>query len=228
MSVIDLKNTIVRRSLHDEIVDLVRDMITSGELEPGAKVPEKDLCTRFGVSRTPMREALKVLASDGLVTLTPNRGAFVSILTVDDLQDVFPVMGALEALSGELAAQFMTDAEIERVGELHASMVEQYRQGDLANYFRFNQQIHEAILEGSRNQTLIVTYRSMAGRVRRARYVANMSDDRWQKAVDEHEIILERLRKRDAKGLADILKSHLANKFETVKAWVLARNAGRT
>lgn len=223
MAVVDLKTSIVRRSLHDEIVDLVREMILSSELEPGEKVPEKDLCARFGVSRTPMREALKVLAVDGLVTLTPNRGAFVSTLTVDDLNDVFPVMGALESLSGELAATLMTDAEISGVRAIHAKMVKHYEKRDLSAYFKLNQAIHEAILEGSRNQTLIGMYRSLASRVRRARYLANMSDSRWQQAVDEHEIIIKRLEARDAKGLAEILKQHLANKFETVKAWVLER-----
>lgn len=223
MTVVDVKTSIVRRSLHDEIVDLVREMILSSELEPGEKVPEKDLCLRFGVSRTPMREALKVLAVDGLVTLTPNRGAFVSTLTVDDLNDVFPVMGALESLSGELAASLMSDADIARVRAIHTKMVTHYQKRDLSAYFKLNQQIHEAILEGSRNQTLIGMYRSLASRVRRARYLANMSDNRWQQAVDEHEIIIERLEARDARGLADILKQHLANKFETVKAWVLDR-----
>lgn len=223
MAVVDLKTSIVRRSLHDEIVDLVREMILSSELEPGEKVPEKDLCARFGVSRTPMREALKVLAVDGLVTLTPNRGAFVSTLTVDDLNDVFPVMGALESLSGELAATLMTDAEIAAVRAIHVKMVRHYEKRNLSAYFKLNQDIHEAILEGSRNQTLIGMYRSLASRVRRARYLANMSDSRWQQAVDEHEIIIERLEARDAEGLAEILKQHLANKFETVKAWVLER-----
>jgi len=223
MAIVDLKTSIIRRSLHDEIGDLVREMILSGDLEPGEKVPEKELCARFGVSRTPMREALKVLAADGLVTLTPNRGAFVTVLTIEDLADVFPVMGSLEALSGELAATLMTDAEIAEVRTIHTAMVEHFENRDLAAYFELNQRIHEAILEGSRNQTLIAMYRSLAGRVRRARYLANMSESRWQRAVEEHGIILQRLEKRDAKGLAEILKQHLANKLETVRTWVLER-----
>lgn len=224
MSLIDAKPSIIRRSLHDEIIDLIREMITSGELEPGEKVPEKDLCERFGVSRTPLREALKVLAVEGLVTLTPNRGAFVSVLTLEDLVDAFPVMGALEALSGELAAARMTDEEIAAVRHAHEAMVVHYEKRERAQYFRLNQQIHEAILMGSRNQTLIATYRALAGRVRRARYLANMSEPRWRQAVEEHEVILARLEDRDAKALAEVLKEHLANKFETVKAWVLARD----
>ncbi len=226
MTLIDMKPAIVRRSLHDEIVDLVRDMIQSGDLEPGEKVPEKELCERFGVSRTPMREALKVLAADGLVTLTPNRGSFVSVLTIEDLVDVFPVMGVLEALSGELATKLMTDKEIAAVRKLHERMVARYEAGDLTGYFALNQEIHEAILVGARNQTLTAMHRSLASRVRRARYVANMSASRWKQAVDEHETIIERLEQRDAAGLSQILKDHLANKFETVKAWVLERGGG--
>ncbi|MEL7544592.1 MAG: GntR family transcriptional regulator, partial [Pseudomonadota bacterium] len=91
---------IVRRSLHDELIERMRALITDGSLTPGEKVPEKALCAQFGVSRTPLREALKVLAHEGLVELIPNRGATVARLTVEDLDEVFPIMGALEALAG--------------------------------------------------------------------------------------------------------------------------------
>ena len=100
-----MDEAIVRRSLHDELVERLQRLIIEGELTPGEKVPEKELCERYNVSRTPMREALKVLASEGLVTLTPNRGSSVTAVTVEDLEEVFPVMGALEALSGELACR---------------------------------------------------------------------------------------------------------------------------
>ena len=88
----------MRRTLHHDVLERLRQMIFDGELSAGSKVRENDLCERFGVSRTPMREALKVLASEGLVHLTPNWGAVISELTLQDLEDAFPVMGALEAL----------------------------------------------------------------------------------------------------------------------------------
>ena len=93
---------IQRKSLHQELVDRLQLLVISGELTPGAKVPEKTLCIRFGVSRTPLREALKVLASDGLVRLEPNRGAWATQVTIDEVQEVFPVLGALEALSRDV------------------------------------------------------------------------------------------------------------------------------
>ncbi|MCG8561842.1 MAG: GntR family transcriptional regulator [Hyphomicrobiales bacterium] len=216
---------IVRRTLHDELLERLRQMIIHGDLEPGDKVPEKDLCDRFGVSRTPLREALKVLASEGLVTLTPNRGAMVSEVTLADLEEAFPVMGALEALSGEMACAHITDAEIAEIRSLHQAMVEHHERGDLSAYFRLNQQIHEALLDAARNQTLATAYRGLAGRIRRARYIANISADRWAEAVAEHEQILEALEARDGAALARILKRHLANTLETVKEGLAAGQA---
>ena len=216
-------STITRRSLHDELVERLRALIVEGTLEPGLKVPERDLCEQFAVSRTPMREALKVLAADGLVTLTPNRGAWVSKLTLPELEEVFPVMGALEALSGELACARITDKQVAAVRKLHERMVAHYRAGELDAYFAVNQQIHEAILEAADNETLSAQYLSLSTRIRRARYVANMTAERWAQAVDEHEQILSALEARDAASLANILRKHLSNKFATVKEWLLAQ-----
>ena len=175
------------------------------------------MCVRFGVSRTPLREALKVLASEGLVTLTPNRGAMIADLTLDDLEQAFPVMGALEAIAGEMACANITDSEFSRIKQLHEKMVAHYEARELAPYFRTNQKIHELILAAARNRTLSSLYRSLEGRIRQARYLANMSPTRWRQAVQEHEQILKALEARDGAALAQILKSHLANKFETVK-----------
>jgi DNA-binding GntR family transcriptional regulator len=131
-----MDDAIVRRSLHDELVERLQRLIIEGDLTPGEKVPEKELCERFNVSRTPMREALKVLANAGLVTLTPNRGASVTEVTVEDLQEVFPVMGALEALSGELACEKISDAELTAVRKLHEDMVGHYKAGACRNISR--------------------------------------------------------------------------------------------
>lgn len=217
---------IVRRTLHDELLERLRQLIVDGELVPGAKVPEKELCERFGVSRTPMREALKVLANEGLVTLTPNRGAMIAELTLEDLEETFPVMGALEALSGELACANITDVEIAQIRRLHAEMLAHYEARALRPYFQANQAIHERILAAARNQTLSALYRSLEGRLRQARFVANMSEKRWAQAVEEHERMIDALAARDGKKLATILKSHLENKFETVKEALQQRAAG--
>ena len=209
-------------SLHDELVERLRELIVESELEPGARVPERELCERFAVSRTPLREALKVLASEGLLELLPRRGARVARLTAADLDEMFPVMGTLEALAGELACARITEAEMAEVRALHYQMVLHATRGELPEYFRLNQRIHEAIMAAARNPTLARLYRGLAGRVRRARYLANMSKARWDQAVAEHEAILAALEKRDGAALGRVLKAHLRNKCETVKESFLA------
>ena len=207
-----------RDSLHSQIVERLRDLIHSGELAPKEKLNEKALCEQFGVSRTPLREALKVLSAERLVNITPHYGASVTELTIADLDEVFPIIGALEGLSGQLACALATDAEIANIERLHAEMVGHFEARDRAPYFASNEAIHDAILNAARNPTLAETLRGLAGRVRRARYWANMSEDRWARAVAEHEVILARLMARDGSGLAEILRTHLANKLETVRS----------
>lgn len=204
-------------SLHAGLVTGIRDMIVEGELEPGARVPERVLCERFGVSRTPLREALKALASEGLLELLPHRGARVARLTEADVDQMFPIMGALEALSGELACASLTEERFAEIQALHYQMVLHYTRRELKPYFDLNQRIHEKILEASGNPMLVQIYRNLAGRIRRARFLANMSPERWRKAVEEHEQILAALAKRDGAVLAEVLRRHLRNKCETVK-----------
>lgn len=209
---------IPRDSLHAQIVERLRLLIHSGELAPNEKLNEKALCDRFGVSRTPLREALKVLSAERLVRITPHYGASVTELTIADLEEVFPIIGALEGLAGAQACASATDADIEEIARLHADMLRHYEARDRAAYFACNEAVHDAILRAARNTTLSETLQGLAGRVRRARYQANMSEDRWARAVAEHDIILARLQARDGPGLADILRAHLQNKLETVRA----------
>lgn len=221
-------DTIQRRALHDEIIEKLRDMISEGELPPGTRVPEKLLCLRFGVSRTPLREALKVLGSEGLVDLLPNRGAMVARLTVNDIEELFPVMGQLEALAGELACQNATEEEVAEIRLLHSQMVLDFTRSNRSAYFKVNQEIHSKILGAARNQTLCNIYRALAGRVRHARYLANMSQARWAKAVEEHEQILTALAARDGVRLSRILKQHLTNKLEVVRESLLNEGSGKS
>lgn len=214
-----------RRSLHEDVTEALREMIVSGQLALGQKIPERELCEAYGVSRTPLREALKVLATDGLVTLEPNRGAWVSQITVEDLEEVFPVLGALEALAGELACINARDAEIEDIGRLHEEMLARYEARDLDRYFTVNREIHEAILAAARNETLAAHYTSLAARVTRSRYIASMTDERWQRAVEEHEEIMRALEARDGARLAAILRAHLENKRATVRDWLVTQQA---
>lgn len=220
------RSPIVRRSLlHEETVHRLRDLIVAGDLKAGERVPERALCERFGVSRTPLREALKVLASEGLVELLPNRGARVVKLTIDDIDEMFPVMAALEALAGELACLRISDEGIAEIRAFHYQMALHHTRRELDDYFRLNQKIHEKILEAAGNPTLTNLYRGLSGRIRRARYLANISRARWDKAMAEHELILDALTRRDGAALARILRQHLMNKCEALKESIAALEA---
>lgn len=201
------------RSLHQEIVEQLRDRIVRGDLAPGAKLNERVLCADLGISRTPLREALKYLASEGLVELLPNRGAVVAPLDPRRIREILVLMGALEALAGELACRNASDADIAEIRALHYQMVAHYNRGQLAEYFRYNQQIHIKIAEIGGNVVLAQTYRQLNAQVRRARYFANLSKERWSEAVEEHEAILDALVRRDAPALTSLLRDHLSNKM---------------
>lgn len=212
--------TITRKSLHQELVDRLQLLIVTGELAPGSKVPEKELCAQFGVSRTPLREALKVMAADGLVRLEPNRGAWITLVTVEEVEEVFPVLGALEALAGELACNNMSDTDIAQIETLHAQMEQSYDTRDLDAYFTINQQIHGAILAAARNETLTASCQALAVRIQRARYLANMSEERWYTAVQEHKKILEHVKARDGKQLGQTLSQHMDTKRASIVKWL--------
>jgi DNA-binding GntR family transcriptional regulator len=202
------------QSLHDEILARLRDHIVEGNIADGGRVPERQLCEMLGISRTPLREALKVLASEGLVELLPNRGARVRQLSEHDLVELFDVMGGLEGLAGRLACENISDAEIAEIERLHYEMYGFYLHRDMHGYFRVNQLIHQKIVEASRNAVLLNTYANFAGRIRRVRYSANFARkrERWGEAMREHETILDALRRRAGSELSDILFVHLRNK----------------
>ena len=205
-------------TLHANLVALIRKLVIEGDLEPGAKVPERILCERFNVSRTPLREALKTLASEGWLEILPHKGARVTRLSEEDVDQMYPIMGALEALSGELACANLSEEQFAEIRALHYQMVLHYPRRELAPYFEINQLIHEKILAAAANPLLVQMYQTLSGRIRRARYVANMSENRWAQAIEEHEEMLSALASRDGQSLADVLRRHLSNKCETVKA----------
>lgn len=209
---------IARSGLHDEVVRRLRDLIAEGELMPGARIPERDLCKRFGISRTPLREALKILATEGLVDLQHNRGATVSRLTPQAVDDMFQVMEVLEGLAGELACARIDEAGIVAIEALHKQMCLHHAQQALPDYFRVNQRIHERIVEAAANPVLSNMYRGLSLRIRRARYLANLSQERWDQAMDEHGQILAALKARDARQAGRLLREHLHHKAEVLRA----------
>ena len=204
-------------SLHDSLVRDSREMVLDGTLAPGQRVPERFLTEQFGVSRTPLREAIRALASEGTLELLPNRRARVTQVSAKEVDDLFEVMGVLEALSGELEAKKATTPDIAEVKALYYQMVLDFTRKELVNHYHLNQRIHENILEISGNKILMSMYQTPAFRIRRARYMANISETRWSTAVKEHEELLAALESRNGKKLGRLLRRHLANTCEIVR-----------
>ena len=211
---------IERRSLHSEVVDQLRDMIDRGELAPGSKLNEKALCESFAVSRTPMREAIRALAAEGLVVLTPNRGASVANVSEAQILESFLVIGALEGLAGELAAPRITDAQLQEIRDLHAAMLERRAANDLDGYYAVNRRIHDAIFDVADNALLKEMRRIIFTRIIKLRFIARIAQDEWETAIAQHEEMLVALANRDGPTLGAILRRHLQSKQVQVAHWL--------
>src|SRR5580693_4761908 len=207
-----------RQRLHDTVVEHIRRFIVEGVLEPGKKLNERELCETLGISRTPLREALKVLASEGLIEISPNRGASVLKMSEAELRETFELMSGLEAFSGELAAERITLSEIAEIKALHYAMLACRAQNDLPGYYSRNQAIHDKINEAARNSALRQTYIAVNRRLQALRFRSNFQTPKWDSAIRDHEAMIEALDARDGKRMAEIMRSHLISKRDAVLA----------
>jgi DNA-binding GntR family transcriptional regulator len=212
-----------RRSLHATVLARLRDMIVAGELAPGARLNERVLCAQLAVSRTPLREAMKMLAAEGLLALLPNRGAMVPELSADDIRHTFELMAALEAANGELACARIAAEELDEIRALHYEMLACYARRDLPGYYRRNHAIHALINLAARNPVLTQTYRTINARIQALRFRSNFNREKWEAAVEEHEQMIDALAKRDGVRMRAILTQHLAHKCEAVLAELAPR-----
>jgi DNA-binding GntR family transcriptional regulator len=194
----------------------LRELIIEGQLAPGTRLNERALGEQLGISRTPLREALRVLAAEGLVSLHPNRGAQVAQLSGDDIRESFEVMSGLEALSGELACQRITAAEVAEIKALTFEMLAAHARADLPAYYRLNRRIHDDINRAARNALLRQTYRTVNLRIQSLRFRSNFEREKWNRAAREHLAMVELLESRDGPGLATLLRTHLYQKGEAV------------
>lgn len=207
---------IPREVLHQQVAVRLRQRIVEGQVAAGAKLNERALCEQLQVSRTPLREAIKMLAAEGLVVLLPNRGAVVARLGVQDVADTFEVIAGLEGQSGELAAQRITEAELAELRALHLEMLAAHLRRDLPTYYRLNALIHNQINAAARNPVLTHTYRTINARLQALRFRSNFDDAKWARAVHEHEAMVDALMRRDAAALREVLVQHMHHKRDVV------------
>lgn len=207
---------IPRAALHEQVAQRLRQMLVEGRIAPGAKLNERELAELLQVSRTPLREAIKMLAAEGLVELLPNRGAAAVSLTEEDILHTFEVMAALEAQSGELAAQRITEQELAEIRAMHYEMLAAYTRRDLSAYYTLNARIHNAINAAARNPVLAQVYNQVNARLQALRFRSNQDGEKWRNAVKEHEKMIDALAAHDGPAMREVLLAHLRNKREVV------------
>jgi DNA-binding GntR family transcriptional regulator len=208
--------SISRVALHEEVTARLRDLIVENQIRPGERVPELEIAARLGVSRTPIREALKVLAAEGLVEMQPLRGAIVKAFSAKDAQDMLRVIALLEDFAA-LEACKAPAARLEAVLSLHERMRAHHLRRERQPYFVLNQQIHAAIVALADNATLSAMHASLSQRMRRIRYVGNAVPDNWDAAMAEHEAMARALAARDGPALASAMREHLQNTWPRIE-----------
>ena len=192
-------------------------MIVKSELVPGARLHEQALSETLSISRTPIREAIRVLAAEGLIEVLPNRGAVVREMTVDEVLDTFQVIGALDSLVGDLAIANMAPRDLADLEDTHARMRSRFEAKDLFGYFKANQEIHRKLVAMSGNATLQRQLQALNAQVQPYRYSVNIDSDSWERSVRDHEAIMDALRERDPGALAKLLRQHLPAKSDVVR-----------
>ncbi|MBV8796307.1 MAG: GntR family transcriptional regulator [Hyphomicrobiales bacterium] len=196
------------KQLHETVVERLRDMIVEGELASGDRLHDANLAKILQVSRTPIREAIKLLATEGLVDLLPGRGARVREMSSEDILDLFETIAGIERHACELAAERMSERDLDKLQRAHKRMARHHAAGERQPYFRLNHEIHLAIVEASKNVTLQAIHASLMSRARRARYAALASQARWMEAMGEHNQIMAALAKRDPGRAGEIMRRH--------------------
>ena len=205
-----------RRTLAEEAAETLREFILLGKMAPGTAVPERDLAEALGVSRTPLREALRLLEIEGLVEYSATRRPRVADPSLDELTQYISVLGALEGLAGETACAEATDAEIARILELGTDLEDRSTDLEPLEFFKLDMNFHGAIVEASRNEPLIKTHRQYNARLWRARFLSSQQVDRRDNTLAQHAQIAAALASRNAMATRRALREHLQSTITNI------------
>jgi len=198
-----------RRTLHGEVLPRLRDMIIEGVLEAGMRINETELCMKLGVSRTPLREAIKTLAGEGLIELVMSKGAVVRRFTRRDVANMLETIKLFEMFAAKAACTNATDAEIKAVAQLHKAMVQEYKKRNRLGYYKLNQDIHSELVRLGGNPEIADLHTMIQARLKRIRYLGNEEPTKWAGALAEHEEMMKALAARNGNALAEVMGRHM-------------------
>lgn len=197
--------------LHLRAARHLREMIIDGRLAPGVAIDERSLCEQFGTSRTPLREALKVLASEGLIELLPRRGAIVANISVEDMREKFAVVRVLEAYAAGVVCESATQAQIDALAAIHRALLAAHKKRNATMYFELNEKFHREMVITTGNKTLVDMHATLVGHLRRARFtVMTAAQAMLPQFVKDHERIMKAIAARKGEVAAQEFRRHQA------------------
>ncbi len=198
-----------RKSLAEQAADTLREFILLGKPAPGVAVPERELADALKISRTPLKEALRILENEGLIVYGPTRRPRVADPSLEELAQNLAVLGALEALAGELACKHATDAEIAEAADLEERMRLADDNTEPLKFFRWDMDFHKTVVRAARNAPLLESHRTYNARLWRARFISSKTRMARDRTLGQHEDILAALQARDGKACAKQMRRHL-------------------
>ncbi len=199
------------KPLRELVLEAIREAITNGSLQPRERLMEIQLAEELGVSRTPVREALRKLELEGFIVMVPRKGAYVADLSMKDIADVFEIRAALEALAAGLAAERITEEELDNMERLLAEKGEAIFQNDIDKLVEADTKFHEAMYKASRNERLTVIISNLREQIQRLRLTSLSVPGRMKESLDEHRNILEAIQARNAKLASALAQEHIEN-----------------
>lgn len=212
-----MARAIVRpQPLHEQAIDHLREMIIDGTLQPKQRISEKDLCEKLGISRTPLREALKVLAAEGLIILLARRGAIVSEVTSGALEEKFEVIRMIEGFAIAHMRQNCTPALVDELQAIQDEMTVALEKANARKYFASNEKFHKALVKSTRNKTMIEMHASLFDHLRRARLFGLLAQPMGRKFLDSHARIINALRQSEFQLAEREISFHLGTVEEAV------------
>lgn len=205
-----MRPSLAPRALYEEVAELLRQRIFQRELEPGEWIDELKIAQEMGISRTPLREAIKVLATEGLVTMKVRRGAYVTDVSKKDLTDVYHLLGLLESDAGASVAQIASQAELESLGDIHKQLASAAQLGDAGRdqFFSINEQFHLRILEIANNRWCLQMVSDLRKVMKLNRHHSLFKTGRIQESLAEHEDIMKALRQREPEAVRQAMQRH--------------------